>query len=153
MFWEFLIAASPIALFAGGCGMFTVLPRVMRSISIQYNKLTGGKHSVDYESMQMIIHSLREFPTDWKIDAVSAQFPKEGSYRIAIQYDPVNRSNESMTVSIPSDSSGGRFKLVSPFFQYEISKILKATSTKQMYDTVQRTLFPDGSPLMLAGGR
>lgn len=152
MFWELLIAVSPIALFTGACGLFTVLPRIKQTAIIKYSMLTGGKQSVDYELMQMILLSLHQFPDDWKIEASGARFPKEGSYRIAIGYEETDLKGQ-MTVSIPSDSSGGRFTPVSIFFQHEISKILKATSTKQKYDIIQRTLFPDGAPLMITGGQ
>ncbi len=142
--FDLLIALSPFGAFLGYATVQVAGPAIKNKIALSYHKYTEGKHLADRETMEMVLQSLREFPSEWKINETSAQFPKQGSYKIAI-----SRENGGMQLSLPSDDSGGRFRNVSPYFEVEVQKILDATAAEAKRKIVERTLFPDGMPLMI----
>lgn len=152
MVTELLIALSPFGAFVSWAALQVAAPTLKKKISLAYHRRTEGRKLADHDTMVMVLESLKQFPDDWKIGETSAQFPKQGAYKIAVQRDHRNGSNNVMQVSLAGDETDGRYRNVSPYFEEEIQKILNGVANEQKRKIVERTLFPDGMPLMLGHG-
>lgn len=145
---EFLLALSPLGAFTLWVGALVSGPWIKKKAVLAYHKWTKGEKAPDRLQMEMILHSLREFPNEWKISERMAAFPKTGSARIAVNTE----AGKPMHVSIDGDSTGGNFFPVSPFYEYQIGTAMKDILREQRERIAERELFPNGLPLMLTDG-
>jgi hypothetical protein len=143
---DLLVALAPFGLFLTWASGLIAWPFIKKGTAIAFHKVTRGSKAIDNEAMVMVLTSLREFPDDWKITEKGAQFPKTGSYQIALER---NNSNGVMQLSLGGDSSDGRFRDVNPFFDHEVTKLLTERTEAARREIVERNLFPNGMPLML----
>lgn len=61
---DILFALTPFGLFLAWAGGIIAYPAIKKKISIAYHTATGGEKTPDFDSMQMVLQSLREYPDD-----------------------------------------------------------------------------------------
>lgn len=125
----FALSLTPLAI-------LVTYPTIAKYSQIAYVSI--GQHKVDktYDQLTLILASM--ITDDWSINAKTAKYPKEGSYRFFVDLS-------DKIVRIPGDTS-------IPLSNYWLSKYSSYMSdimSKQAQDTVLRHLFPDGKLKLL----
>jgi hypothetical protein len=145
MLIEIVSIFAPTAAFFGAITAIVyggpVLSRVKYRVR---NQTVGAKGLADYDVMEPIIASLKEFPTEWKITPELVRFPRAGN---AAQVSLTLQDNH-YNVSVQGDA-GNKDRPVSSYYNELLKQLIPELTVKRVSVDVNSMLYPNGRDQLL----